>query len=56
MARAYLVVEGHGDGQAALNLVTRLAEDLRLAGLHWAEPIRGRNLRQERGVQRRASS
>ena len=52
MARAYLVVEGHGDGQAALNLVTRLAEDLRLAGLHWAEPIRGRNLHQERGVQK----
>jgi len=52
MARAYLVVEGHGDGQAALNLVTRLTKDLDLAQLHWATPIRGRNLHQERGVQK----
>lgn len=52
MQRGYLVVEGHGDGQAALNLLARLAKDLRLAGLHWADPIRGRNLHQERGVQR----
>ena len=52
MHRAYLVVEGHGDGQAALNLVHRLAKDLGLAGLHWADPIRGRNLHQERGVQK----
>jgi hypothetical protein len=54
MRRAYLVVEGHGDGQAALNLVTRLAKDLELSGLHWADPIRGRNLHQERGVQKAA--
>jgi hypothetical protein len=47
-----MVVEGHGDGGAALNLVTRLAKDLGLAGLHWADPIRGRNLHQERGVQK----
>ena len=47
MGRAYLVVEGHGDGQAALNLVTRLAQDLGLPELHWAEPMRGRNLHQE---------
>jgi len=52
MRRAYLVVEGHGDGQAALNLVTRLAKDLGLPGLHWADAIRGRNLHQERGVQK----
>lgn len=52
MRRAYLVVEGHGDGEAALNLVTRLAKDLGIAGLHWAEPIRGRNLHQERGMQK----
>ena len=31
MRRAYLVVEGHGDGQAALNLMIRLAEDLGLS-------------------------
>lgn len=54
MGRAYLVVEGHGDGQAALNLVTRLAADLGLSGLHWAAPIRGLNLHRERGVQRAA--
>ena len=52
MARAYLVVEGHGDGQAALNLVTRLTADLGVADVHWAEPIRGRNLHQDRGVQK----
>jgi hypothetical protein len=54
MGRAYLVVEGHGDGQAALNLVNRLARDLALTGLHWADPMRGRNLHQERGVQKAA--
>lgn len=52
MRRAYLVVEGHGDGQAALNLMIRLAEDLGLTGLQWADPIRGRNLHQERGIQK----
>lgn len=50
MGRGYLVVEGHGDGQAALNLVIRLWDDLRLTALHWADPIRGKNLHQERGV------
>jgi hypothetical protein len=54
MRRAYLVVEGHGDGQAASNLVIRLAKDLGLPGLHWADTIRGRNLHQERGVQKAA--
>ena len=52
MERAYLVVEGHGDREAALNLVARLAQDLGLAGLHWADPIRGRNLHQELGIQK----
>jgi len=28
MGRGYLVVEGHGDGQAALNLVVRRWNDL----------------------------
>ncbi len=50
MGRGYLVVEGHGDGQAALNLVVRLWDDLKLPTLHWADPIRGKNLHQERGV------
>jgi hypothetical protein len=50
MSRGFLVVEGHGDGQAALNLVSRLWIDLGLSTLHWADPIRGKNLHQERGV------
>jgi hypothetical protein len=52
MGCGYLVVEGHGDVQAALNLVVRLWDDLRLPTLHWADPIRGKNLHQERGVQK----
>jgi len=52
MGRGYLVVEGHGDAQAALNLVTRLWTDLALAPFHWAEPMRGKNLHQERGLQK----
>jgi len=52
MGRGYLVVEGHGDGQAALNLVVRLWQDLGLPTFHWAEPIRGKNLHQERGIQK----
>lgn len=52
MARGFLVVEGHGDGQAALNLVVRLWADLRLPALSWAVPMRGKNLHQERGVQK----
>lgn len=52
MGRGYLVVEGHGDGQAALNLVVRLWDDLGLPALHWVEPIRGKNLHQERSVQK----
>ena len=52
MGRGYLVVEGHGDGQAALNMVTRLWDDLKLPALYWADPIRGKNLHQERGVQK----
>jgi hypothetical protein len=52
MGRGYLVVEGHGDGQAALNLVVRLWQDLGLPTMHWADPIRGKNLHQERGVQK----
>lgn len=47
MGRGFLVVEGHGDEQAALNLVVRLWEDLGLAPLHWGDPIRGKNLHRE---------
>ena len=36
--RAYLVVEGHGDGQAASNLVIRLAKDFGLARTSLGRP------------------
>ncbi len=52
MAKGFMVVEGHGDGQAALNLVARLWRDLKLGPFHWAEPLRGKNLHQERGIQK----
>lgn len=54
MGRAYLVVEGHGDGQAALNVVMRLAEESKYPWIAWAGPIRGLNLHMERGVQKAA--
>jgi len=54
MGRGYLVVEGHGDGQAALNLVIRFWQTMRLATMHWADPIRGKNLHQERGIRKAA--
>lgn len=52
MSRSYLVVEGHGEMSAALNLVVRLAMDLGLYLPHWAEPIRGKNLHQQRGIEK----
>lgn len=51
--RGYLVVEGHGETAAALNLVTRLWSDLGLAELHWSDPpIRGQALQLRAGVDR----
>ncbi len=51
MARGYLVVEGHGEVRAALNLVHRLWSDLGLPFLAWADPpIRGLGLTQRQGV------
>ena len=55
MGRGYLFVEGHGDTQAALNLVTRLWKDLSLSPIYWASPGRGKNLHQERGIERTCS-
>ena len=49
MGRGYLVVEGHGDKDAALNLVIRLGQDLNLRPVSWAA-LRGKNLHQERGI------
>lgn len=53
--RAYLVVEGHGETAAALNLVTRLWADLLLPPMHWdAPPIRGLALHTRAGLERAA--
>ena len=51
MARGYLVVEGHGETTAALNLVVRLWNDLGLPPVHWADPpTRGLKLHLREGV------
>jgi hypothetical protein len=51
MGKGYLIVEGHGDGQAALNLVHRLWKDLGLAHVSWDPlPIRGVGLSTQAGV------
>jgi Domain of unknown function (DUF4276) len=54
MSRGYLVVEGHGELRAALNLVTRLWRDLNLdLQFHWSDPpIRGQALQTREGVVR----
>jgi hypothetical protein len=54
MSRGYLVVEGHGEIRAALNLVTRLWRDLGLdPQFHWSDPpIRGQALQTREGVLR----
>ena len=44
-ARGYILVEGHGELEAAHNLVARLARDLNL-DLPWAAPRRWPNLHQ----------
>lgn len=48
----YVLVEGHGEEAAVLNLVNRLWSDLGLPRLHWRSPVRLRNLHQTIGVQR----
>jgi hypothetical protein len=54
MNRGYLVVEGHGEIRAALNLVTRLWQNLALdPQLHWSDPpIRGQALNTREGITR----
>ena len=56
MSRGYLVVEGHGEIRAALNLVTRLWRDLGLdPQFHWSDPpIRGQALHTRKKVLLRA--
>jgi hypothetical protein len=50
VGKGYLVVEGHGEIEAAQNLVQRLWNDLGLTFLPWATPKRGRALNTEAGV------
>jgi hypothetical protein len=44
MNKAYLVVEGHGEVEAARNLVIRLWADLGLPHAVWGAPKRGKAL------------
>lgn len=52
--KGYLLVEGHGEVQAAGNLIARLAADMGMA-MPWTNPIRWRNLDQRDGLVRGAS-
>jgi len=45
-----MVVEGHGEQDAALNLITRLWQDLGLRHTSWVKPIRGQALNTRAGV------
>jgi hypothetical protein len=51
VGKGYLIVEGHGDKYAALNLVHRMWMELGLAHLTWdPNPIRGVGLQTQSGV------
>jgi hypothetical protein len=50
VGRGYIVVEGHGEVEAARNLVTRLWQDLGLPFVTWADPIRGIALHTAKGI------
>jgi hypothetical protein len=50
MNKAHLVVEGHGEVEAAGNLVNRLWADLGLPHVVWAPPKRGKALNTRAGV------
>ncbi|KYF61527.1 hypothetical protein BE11_19275 [Sorangium cellulosum] len=50
MNKAHLVVEGHGEVEAARNLVTRLWKDLVLPPTIWGAPKRGKALNTRAGV------
>ena len=54
--KTYVVVEGHGEVQAVLNLLTRLRVDLKLRVRPWSEPIRGRQLLNNEGIRRYAEA
>lgn len=51
MGKGYVIVEGHGDGRAALNLVYRMWAELGLSPVTWdPNPIRGVALHKPEGV------
>lgn len=50
MHKAHLVVEGHGEVEAARNLVIRLWADLGLPHVVWAPPKRGKALNTRAGI------
>ncbi|WP_437804898.1 hypothetical protein [Sorangium sp. So ce1078] len=50
MGKAFLVVEGHGEIEAARNLVIRLCADLGLPHVVWGTPKRGKALNTRAGV------
>lgn len=53
MGRGAIVVEGHGEVEAAQNLVSRLSSEVGLP-LPWAKPQRFPNLHLERGIRKAA--
>lgn len=54
MAKGYLLVEGHGEIEAALNLVARTSTHLNMPVV-WARAIRWKNLHQRAGVENGAN-
>lgn len=50
MRKAYLIVEGHGEIEAAHNLVIRLWADLDLGPIVWKPPKRGTSLTTRPGI------
>jgi hypothetical protein len=54
MSKGYILVESHGEVEAAANLVARLWGDLGLSSLPWSTPIRWKNLHREDGIRRGA--
>jgi hypothetical protein len=51
LKKGYLLVEGHGETEAAHNLVSRVCQERELP-IVWAPPLRWINLHQERGLRK----
>ncbi|MCI5148345.1 MAG: hypothetical protein D3916_02940 [Candidatus Electrothrix sp. MAN1_4] len=47
--KGYLLVEGHGEVEAAQNLITRLSHDIGIYDIPWSKPLRWTNLHQWQG-------